>query len=395
MNGTPPGTYSFSARVFSRRRTATRSRPLPGPSCWSGTLAEQLARADFAQPTGALPPRRRPPVEASVDAPRLRPEIEFFNGLGGFGDDGREYITVLGPGQWTPAPWINVIANPGFGFLVSESGAGYTWALNSRENQLTPWSNNPVSDPAGEAIYVRDEEFAGTLWGPTALPIREEAWPYLAQHGQGYSRFEHTAHGIALHLLQFVPLEDPLKISRLTIENRSGRSRRLSATGYAEWVLGAFGRARGHARGRRRSDTHHGDAARPQPLDTDFPDRVAFVDLGGQRGSTPARPIGGVYRTHGSSIIPRPCCRAEAALPDGYGAGLDPVHGPAGAFDLPRAASATSSSSWAPATIAGRVDRLDRRYPPRRIVDAVELRTVTTLWDHIVERRSVEHRTLR
>ncbi len=134
-------------------------------------------------------------------------------------------------------PWINVIANPTFGFQVSESGSGYTWSLNSHENQLTPWSNDPVSDPPGETIYVRDED-TGELWGPTVLPIREEALPYIARHGQGYSRFEHVSHGIALDLLQFVPLADPIKISRLTIENHSGRSRRLSVTAYVEWVLG-------------------------------------------------------------------------------------------------------------------------------------------------------------
>jgi cyclic beta-1,2-glucan synthetase len=130
-----------------------------------------------------------------------------------------------------------VIANPCFGFQVSESGAGYTWSGNSRENQLTPWSNDAVVDPPGEILYVRDEE-TGELWGPTVLPIREEAWPYTARHGQGYSRFRHASHGIALDLLQLVPLEDPVKISRLVIENRSTKARRLSVTAYAEWVLG-------------------------------------------------------------------------------------------------------------------------------------------------------------
>ncbi|MGH7318695.1 MAG: glucoamylase family protein, partial [Candidatus Rokuibacteriota bacterium] len=176
-----------------------------------GTLAEQLARADLARAPAGPPPRRRALVESAVDVPPPRPDLEFFNGLGGFVDHGREYVTGLGPGQWTPAPWVNVIANPRFGFQVSESGAGYTWSLNSRENQLTAWSNDGVSDPAGETIYVRDEE-TGALWGPTALPIREEGWPYLARFGQGYSRFEHTSHGISLDLLQFVPLDHPLKI---------------------------------------------------------------------------------------------------------------------------------------------------------------------------------------
>jgi len=171
------------------------------------------------------------------EATPQRPQLELWNGLGGFADDGREYVTFLGEGQWTPAPWVNVISNPNFGFQVSESGAGYTWSGNSRENQLTAWSNDPVSDPPGETFYIRDEE-NGQLWGPTVLPIREEAWPYVASHGQGWSRFEHTSHGVTLELLQFVPRADSVKISRLTIVNRENRPRRLAVTAYAEWVLG-------------------------------------------------------------------------------------------------------------------------------------------------------------
>ena len=142
------------------------------------------------------------------------PNLEFFNGLGGFAEDGREYVTILGSDQSTPAPWINIIANPTFGFQVATEGGGTTWSVNSRENQLTPWSNDPVTDRPGEAFYVHDDD-TGALWGPTALPIRDEAGSYVARHGRGYSRFEHTANGIALDLLQFVPLDDPIKISRL------------------------------------------------------------------------------------------------------------------------------------------------------------------------------------
>jgi cyclic beta-1,2-glucan synthetase len=228
-----------------------------------GTLAEQLAAPERAAARPAWPaPGRRPSGGAAgtagamgmtvaaaargaapgppgpADTPPTRPDLEHWNGLGGFAEDGREYMTVLGEGQWTPAPWINVVANPGFGFLVSESGGGYTWSGNSRENQLTPWSNDPVSDPPGDVLYVRDEE-TGELWGPTVLPIREEAWVYVARHGQGYSRFEHSSHGVALELLQLVPLADPVKISRLTLRNRDSRPRRLSVTAYVEWVLGS------------------------------------------------------------------------------------------------------------------------------------------------------------
>ena len=202
-----------------------------------GRLADQLDRVPerrIRAATAAEAGRRS--LREPTAAPPL-PNLEFFNGLGGFAEDGREYVTILGPGQSTPAPWINVIANPAFGFQVAAEGGGYTWSVNSRENQLTPWSNDPVSDRPGEAFYLRDED-TGDLWGPTALPIRDEAATYVARHGRGYSRFEHAAHGIALDLLQYVPLDDPIKISRLTLRNTSSRTRRLSVTAYVEWVLG-------------------------------------------------------------------------------------------------------------------------------------------------------------
>src|SRR5205085_12528976 len=163
--------------------------------------------------------------------------LEFFNGLGGFADDGRDYVTILGEGQSTPAPWVNVVANESFGFQVSAEGSGYTWSVNSRQHQITPWSNDPIGDRPGEVIYLRDED-TGALWCPTALPIRNEGSTYTARHGQGYSRFEHTAHDIGVELVQFVPLDDPIKISRLKIHNHSAQTRRLSITAYVEWALG-------------------------------------------------------------------------------------------------------------------------------------------------------------
>ena len=147
-------------------------------------------------------------------------------------------MAVLAPGQSTPAPWINVIANPNFGFQVGTEGGGSTWSANSRENQLTPWSNDPVTDRSGEALYLRDLD-SGDLWSATALPIRDEAVTYVARHGRGYSRFTHNAHEIAIDLRQFVPIDDPIKISRLRLHNRSKRVRNLSVTGYVQWILAA------------------------------------------------------------------------------------------------------------------------------------------------------------
>jgi cyclic beta-1,2-glucan glucanotransferase len=246
-----------------------------------GTLAEQVGRAERA----AAPRRRerRPPHdrETALEPAPPRPRREFDNDLGGFVEDGREYSIVLDEGHWTPAPWINVIANERLGFQVSESGAGYTWALNSHENQLTPWSNDPVSDQPGEVIYVRDEE-SGRVWSPTLLPIREDAWSYECRHGHGYSRFTHDSHGIALELVQFVPLDDPVKISRLRITNRTRGARRLTVTAYVEWVLGAA-RTITAPHVVTELDEATGALFARNAWTVDFAGRVAFLDLSGQQ----------------------------------------------------------------------------------------------------------------
>ena len=247
-----------------------------------GAIADQLDL--IPRPTGSVGAQPLPilpsaPVQKGQSASGT---LEFFNGLGGFDKNGREYVTILEAGETTPAPWINVIANPGFGFQVSADGSGYTWAENSRENQLTPWSNDPVSDPAGEAFYVRDEETL-ELWSPTAQPIRDQG-TYVARHGFGYSRFEHEAGGIALELLQYVPLADPIKISRLSLRNLSGRKRRLSITAYTEWVLGTSRGASGPFI-TTEIDPSSGAMLVRNPWSTVFSNRVGFADMSGKQVS--------------------------------------------------------------------------------------------------------------
>jgi cyclic beta-1,2-glucan synthetase len=284
-----------------------------------GTLAEQVVRQPRSE-AGLVPLARRVPETKSLDVLPPRTDLEFFNGLGGFAADGREYVTILGEGQWTPAPWINVIANPSFGFQVSESGSGYTWSLNSRENQLTQWSNDPVSDPPGETIYLRDED-SGELWGPTVLPIREEASSYIVRHGQGYSRFEHASHGVSLDLLQFVPLEDPIKISRLSIENHSGRSRRLSVTAYVEWVLGVSQSASAPFVVTD-LDTETGAMLARHAWNSEFGGRVEFADLGGRQTAWTGDRTEFLGR-NGTLVHPISLERGDR-LSGKVGAGLDP-----------------------------------------------------------------------
>jgi cyclic beta-1,2-glucan synthetase len=244
-----------------------------------GGLGEQLARIKepvFPVRAASRSVVRNTPAQGGPD-----PGLEYFNGIGGFAEDGREYVITLGPGQSTPAPWINVIANPGFGFQVSAEGCGFTWSVNSREHQLTPWSNDPVTDRPGEAIYLRDED-SDELWCPTALPIRDDLGAYIARHGWGYSRFEHEAHGIASELLTYVPVADPVRIARLKLRNNSDRIRRLSVTAYVEWVLGTS-RAASASFISTEIDPILGAMFARNPWNAAFARRTAFLDLGGQQ----------------------------------------------------------------------------------------------------------------
>jgi cyclic beta-1,2-glucan synthetase len=203
-----------------------------------GRLAEQLSVLR-ERPTRLpqLVPTAPRPERAAPTPPLARPtDLQFGNGLGGFSADGHEYVIYLEPGQWTPVPWVNVIANPDFGFLVSEAGTGYTWAGNSGENRLTPWHNDPITDRPGEALYLRDEETA-QVWSPTPLPARAPA-PYLIRHGAGYSTFEHHSHGLRQQVRMFAVPDAPVKVVRLRLDNAWDRPRRITATFYAEWVLG-------------------------------------------------------------------------------------------------------------------------------------------------------------
>ena len=166
-----------------------------------GPLQQQLATArETVMPPPFVPSGGQ--EEPSPPLPFL--ELPYFNGLGGFTPDGREYAIYLKPGSQTPVPWVNVMANSKFGALVSESGLGCTWSGNSQSNRLTPWHNDPVSDPQSEAIYLRDDE-SGAVWTPTALPIREKD-AYRARHGQGSTVFEHNSHAIGQELTVFVPM---------------------------------------------------------------------------------------------------------------------------------------------------------------------------------------------
>ncbi|HEX3809280.1 MAG TPA: glucoamylase family protein [Rhizomicrobium sp.] len=283
-----------------------------------GALVDQVNRARDNKSASAPPKRVALKNEPDVTLPR--PPMEFFNGLGGFAEDGEEYVTILNGDAHTPAPWVNVIANRNFGFQVSTEGGGCTWAINSQQNLLTPWSNDPVGDAPGEAFYLRDEA-TGEVWTPTALPIREKASTYTARHGHGYSVFENASHGIAVELTQYVPVDDAVKISRLKITNQSGRERSLSLTAYVEWVLGTS-RTATVPFVMTEIDPKTGAMFAVNPWSNDFGENVAFADMAGRQVAWTGDRTEFVGR---DGVLESPIGLAPGAqLSNHVGPGLDP-----------------------------------------------------------------------
>jgi cellobiose phosphorylase len=284
-----------------------------------GELGDQLSRRGQVEVTvPPLTPTRTRRVEPPGTAELSRGDLMFFNGLGGFTPDGREYVISTTDRQVTPAPWVNVLANPHFGTVISESGLAYTWSENAHEFRLTPWGNDPVSDSSGEAFYLRDEE-TGHFWSPMPLPSRG-ALPYASRHGFGYSVFEHTEDGISSEVWVYVARDAPIKFTVLKVRNVSGRSRRLSATGYLEWVMGDL-RSKSAMHVITEVDPHSGALLARNPYNTEFSDRVAFfkVDaairtLSGDRTEFLGR----------NGTLRSPAAMSRLRLSGKVGAGLDP-----------------------------------------------------------------------
>ncbi|MFD2271117.1 hypothetical protein ACFS07_08210 [Undibacterium arcticum] len=252
-----------------------------------GTLAEQLNRRDLrdVRVPRLVPTSNLPSIAARKGIVLPKRELILSNGIGGFTPDGREYVITTSAQHVTPAPWVNVMANPQFGTVISESGQAYTWGENAHEFRLTPWANDPVSDAGGEVFYLRDEE-TGLYWSPTPLPRRGEG-DYVTRHGFGYSVFEHIEDGIASELTVYVAVDASVKYSVLRIRNDSDTIRKLSATGYVEWVLGDL-RPKSAMHIITETDPATGALFARNPYNTEFTERTAFFDV-----DTTARTISG------------------------------------------------------------------------------------------------------
>jgi cyclic beta-1,2-glucan synthetase len=231
----------------------------------------------------AFVPSRLPEPTPRVAGDLAGRGLQLFNGTGGFAPDGREYVIGTSLTQRPPAPWVNVIANPRFGTVVSDGGSSYSWCENAHELRLTPWHNDPVIDSGGEVLYLRDEE-TGQVWLPTSLPAQGDlidessAAPYVTRHGFGYSVFEHDEAGIHSELTVFVAVDEAVKFSRLLLRNDSGRPRRLSVTGYVEWVLGDL-RSKTAPHIHTEVDADTGALYARNRYSNDFGDWIGFFDV--------------------------------------------------------------------------------------------------------------------
>jgi len=336
-----------------------------------GTLAEQVEHRGVLEPLVPMLKTTRS-GSAGLSAPLPQRELIFQNGLGGFTRDGHEYVITLQPDQMTPAPWVNVLANPYFGTVISESGAAYTWVENAHEFRLTPWNNDPVEDTTGEAIYIRDEQ-TGHFWSPTPSPARGRT-PYVIRHGFGYSVFEHTENGIVSELWVYVAMDAPVKLSVLKLRNVSGHPRRLSVTGYCEWVLGDS-RHKNLLHVQTEVDLKTGALLARNHYNTDYTGRIAFIDV-----NDATRTLTGDRKEFigRNGSLSQPAAMKRTRLSGKAGAGLDPCGAMQVAFDLADGQERETSFRLGVGRNPTEVQNLIRRF---RQVDASRV-ALEGVWDY-------------
>jgi cyclic beta-1,2-glucan synthetase len=351
-----------------------------------GRLRSQLARphAPFVPgPTRSTISDPDAPVASAAPSPPAAapPELELFNGTGGFADGGREYVVRVHRDSIPPVPWTNVVAHETFGFACTESGPGYTWSGNSHDNRLTPWRNDPVGDPPGEAVYIRNEE-SGAFWSATPLPAGG-GQRYTARHGQGYSTYEHARDGVASELTLFVPREQPVKVFRLALKNPSAGRRKLSVTLYAEWVLGE-NRSRSAIHVVTGIDAATGAVFATNRYRQEFAERVAFVDLSCERARH--RTVTG-DRTEfigRNGSLRRPAALGRDELSDRVGAAYDPCAAIRVRLELAPGEECVVVGLLGDVADEAQIEPLVARYRAAGAVDAA-LREARAFWDDVLD----------
>jgi cellobiose phosphorylase len=347
-----------------------------------GELADQLN-----QPSPALPPLSQTLAARANGqhiAPRPDPveDLQHWNEFGGFTPDGREYVVLVDATRpqvpaLPPAPWTNVIANPDFGCLTTEGGLGYTWSENSQMNRLTPWSNDPVTDAPGEVLYLRDEE-TGDVWTPTPLPLGPGA-VVTVRHGQGYSLYASHSRHLNQELTVSVAPSDPVKIMRLRLSNDDTRTRHVTATYFAEWVLGTH-REETATRVICERDARSGAIVAMNPWAGDFADKLAFA-AASQTARSATSDRTEFLGQYGSVFQPAALKRTNLA--GRFGPSLDPCAALMVDISLPPGESREIVFVLGEAAGLDEVSRLVREHAdPERAI--ASLSAVSRQWDDIL-----------
>ncbi|MBP1203971.1 cyclic beta-1,2-glucan synthetase [Duganella sp. 1411] len=343
----------------------------------------ELPMLDVVAGLSAPPARRAIGTDGPATVPG-RAVLHHFNGYGGFSDAGNEYVIRM---DWNaaggllrpPLAWTNAISNEGFGFLVSESGAGYTWSRNSRIQRLTPWSNDPIRDPHGEALYLRDED-SGQYWSPVPGPAPAGAG-YEAAHGFGYTRFNHFSHGLEQETVMFVPRHDPVKIVRVRVTNRDAAARRLSLFSCQRLVLG--GTPADSSRFVVTERDASGVLLATNPLAGQFADGVTFATVLPGDGAAVHHSADRAAFIGAHGDLARPAALMAARLDGATGPGLDPC----AAFQTTHELAPGATLEWV-VLLGETQDRaaaleLARRYAaPGAVQQALD--EITAFWRHTV-----------
>jgi cellobiose phosphorylase len=294
-----------------------------------GSLLEQVNKQVSEKQLPPLLEVKTNVAQEKQQAVQLPNDLLFFNNTGGFTPDGNEYKIITGKNKNTPAPWVNIIANPLFGTVVSERGSAYTWAINAHEYRITPWNNDPVSDTSGEAFYLRDEE-TGKFWSPLPFPKKAET-PYVITHGFGYSIFQHIEEGIQSEMTVFVDKDLPVKFMVLKLKNISGRERKLSATGFLEIILGDV-RSKTNMHVLSELDNNTGALLLRNRYNSVFSERVAFFKIDGGYNFSYTADRSEFIGRNSNLAAPRALYRKK--LSGRTGAGMDPCAALHVKFDL-------------------------------------------------------------
>lgn len=361
-------------------------------------FARAAAQGDLEALDGnhiAAPARRHRPFEGARDLappepPREGERLLFYNGHGGFSPDGREYVIHVGrgarDGALPPLPWVNVIANERLGFIASERGAGCTWSVNSRENRLTPWYNDPVTDPLGEAFYIRDEE-TGVFWSPMPGPVPGDG-PYEVRHGFGYTAWRHAGMGIEHEVVQLVPRHDPVKLTRVRLTNRSGRPRRLTLASYAQLVLGVFAHESGPTVVTER-DEDTGALLAWNPARGEFAGGVAVAAVGAPGETVRFTADRAAFLGPDGDVADPAALYGDAPLDGATGDGLDPCAAFTVSVTLAPDEAVERVFLLGEADTRARALELARMYRDPKVVEAA-LGEVRAFWGALLSRVRVE-----